>query len=156
MNDIATIAENLHTQDGRMTHLPIFMVQVKVRERGDPDNGDPYYWVNRDWERVDDEVGKRLDEAEEKGNWGFFHPDDADEFGRSLPRDRCDYTKVYYQDVYHHQMPFFTEQGAKDYIAVNGHNLREPRIYVESGYRNREWEIVREFLMSQRAEGWKS
>lgn len=27
-----------------------------------------------------------------------------------------------------------------------GHNLKEPRIYVESGYRNKEWETMREFL----------
>ena len=52
--------------------------------------------------------------------------------------------------------PFFTEQGAKDYIKINGHNLREPRIYVESGHRNYEWREVRAHLMSLRGEGWKS
>lgn len=40
----------------------------------------------------------------------------------------------------------FTAKGCEDYIAANGHNLKKPRIYVESGYRNREWEIMREFL----------
>jgi hypothetical protein len=40
----------------------------------------------------------------------------------------------------------FTEQGCKDYLDANGHNLRNPRIYVHSGYRNAEWIKLREWL----------
>lgn len=40
----------------------------------------------------------------------------------------------------------FTEIGCQRYIAANGHNLNKPRVYVASGYRNEEWEIMREHL----------
>lgn len=39
--------------------------------------------------------------------------------------------------------PFFTEEAADSYIALNGHNLKTPRTYVESGYRNAEWIALR-------------
>jgi len=151
MSLIPIIAANLHTQDNRITANPIFMVQVKVRERGDGDNGDPHYWVNYDWDQVDDSIGALLDAAEEDYSETFIDPEEPDS-----PRRVEEYTKVHYLDVYHHHMPFFTEAGAQEYIRINGHNLREPRIYVESGYRNAEWEAVRAFLMAQTKEGWKS
>lgn len=148
MNDIPTIAANLHRQDNRITANPIFLVQQKRRiggfERG---YSYDYVWVDRDSEEVDVEVARRLDEAEDKGSSVFIHPDDADRLDRTT-RDVDDYRKVYYRDEYVFVQPFFTEQGAKDYIAINGHNLREPRIYVDSGWRNEEWRVVREHLMN--------
>jgi hypothetical protein len=140
MNDIFTIAANLATQDGRMTHLPMFVVQQKERQfPGDPDADDPYYWVDDDWNEVDEEKAKELDAADEWNHDTGNHP-------TGIILD--DYTKVYYRDVYRFVQPFFTEAGAKRYIEINGHNLREPRIYVESGYRNEEWETVRELLFA--------
>ncbi len=151
MNDLTTIAHNLRTQDNRITANPIFMVQVKVSHLGTPDNDDPHYWVNNDWERVDDDISKLLDEAEESGLNEWVHPDEPDR-----KRYLKGYTKVHYVDVYQHHMPFFTEHGANEYLKINKHNLREPRIYVESGYRNAEWELVRQHLMGAPREGWKS
>jgi hypothetical protein len=46
---------------------------------------------------------------------------------------------------------FLTEEGAKNYLEANGHNLRkfgEPRIYVESFHRNKEMIDIREWLLS--------
>jgi hypothetical protein len=48
--------------------------------------------------------------------------------------------------VYVNIQPFFTEKAAQEYINANRHNLVEPRIYVESGYRNYEWQAVRTLL----------
>jgi hypothetical protein len=39
--------------------------------------------------------------------------------------------------------PFFTKDAADHYIYLNGHNLRAPRIYVESAFRNAEWQALR-------------
>lgn len=44
--------------------------------------------------------------------------------------------------------PCFTEEGANRYIRMDGHNLREPRVYVASGYRNLEWQLIRTFFIS--------
>lgn len=140
MNDIFTIATNLATQDSRMTSNPVFVVQQKVRQfPGDPDADDPYYWVDGDWNEVDDETAKELDAADEWNHDTGHHP-------TGIIID--DYSKVYYRDVYRFVQPFFTEAGAKRYIEINGHNLREPRIYVESGWRNEEWETIRGWLLA--------
>jgi len=131
MSDIPTIATNLRTQDGRMTSNPIFVVQQKRRICGLSEYySDDYVWVNNDSEEVDEEKAAELEEA-----------DDRDTFQDGFTTKG--YRKVYYRDEYVFVQPFFTEQGAKDYLAINGHNLREPRIYVESGYRNEEWEMIR-------------
>ncbi len=45
-------------------------------------------------------------------------------------------------------MVAFTEAGCKEYLRQNGHNLREPRIYVESFNRCPEMIAVRAFLMA--------
>jgi hypothetical protein len=54
--------------------------------------------------------------------------------------------RVSVHDVWEFVTACFTEQGCKDYIAANGHNLRETRIFVHSGYRNREWIDMRAAL----------
>ena len=66
-----------------------------------------------------------------------------------------DYYRLYYRDRWQHVMPFFTERAANRYIEENKHNLagrtgnpEHVRVYVESGYRNKEWEAIRELLMA--------
>jgi hypothetical protein len=46
----------------------------------------------------------------------------------------------------------FTEQGCKDYLARDGHNLKEPRIYAAGSYRNSEWQAVRNYLAALAAQ----
>lgn len=50
-------------------------------------------------------------------------------------------------DVWEFVTACFTEKGCKDYLAVNGHNLTEPRIYAAGSYRNEEFRTVREYLL---------
>ena len=45
-------------------------------------------------------------------------------------------------------MVAFTEEGCKEYLRQNGHNLSEPRIYVESFNRCPEMIAIREWLMA--------
>lgn len=52
-----------------------------------------------------------------------------------------------YRDLWVTVMVSFTEDGAKEYLRQNGHNLREPRIYVESFNRCPEMIAIRDFLM---------
>lgn len=72
-------------------------------------------------------------------------------------KDWCDendnYTKTAYQDTWENVQPFFTRAGAEEYLRINGHNLRgrsakeAPRIYVDSAFRNAEWQAIREMLL---------
>jgi hypothetical protein len=55
-----------------------------------------------------------------------------------------------YIEVWEFVTGCLTEQGCKDYIACNGHNLREPRIYAYGAYRNAEFIALRKWLMGLR------
>jgi len=43
---------------------------------------------------------------------------------------------------------FFSEAAADAYVASNAHNLKKPRVFVYSAYRNREWQAVRVCLLA--------
>lgn len=127
---IDEIAERLCTQDNRATASPLFCLQIKVREVGfDPDwTSDKCWYDTQDCCAVE--------------------PDDVN--------NACEL--VGYKDRWETVMVAFTEQGLKDYMALNGHNVRaqahngETRIYVESLYRCDEMIAIRDALMHGRFE----
>ena len=132
MEKLKDIAKLLHTQDNRITEQPIFIVQQKVRHWGyDSQYSDNYAWCDTDNEYIeaDEEEALRLDEVEfmcgDTGSW----------------------EKIYYNDTWEFVTACFTEQGCKDYLALNGHNLNEPRIYAEGSCRNEEYRRVRKAIM---------
>lgn len=133
MFSLGAIGERIRTQDNRAASLPIFVVQQKKRTYGFDT-----LFVDGKAVWLDDE-GNEADGDDEKA------VREADNNYRATPGWR----KTYCQDTWEYVMPFFTEAGAQRYLEENGHNLKEPRIYVESGYRNREWEAIRKFLAEQ-------
>lgn len=56
-----------------------------------------------------------------------------------------------YRDIWETVMVAFTEGGCKEYLRQNGHNLRAPRIYVESFNRCPEMVAIRQWLAERRA-----
>lgn len=60
--------------------------------------------------------------------------------------------RVGYYDYWETVMVAFTEEGCKEYLRLDGHNLKEPRIYVRSFNRCPEMIAVRGFLMAQKPE----
>lgn len=124
------VGELILTQDNRITAEPIFIVQ-QVREfvaDADYDN-DGIVWVDEDGSKADDEQAAGL-EAD------FNETCDTPEGWRRLA----------VKQVWEFVTACFTEQGCKDYIVANGHNLRRPRIYAEGSFRNAEWRAVRNHL----------
>lgn len=132
MNDeIKAIAELIRTQDNACTAEPIFTVQSRRRIYGlDSSFSDDSVWL--------DEDGNEVDEPDE----------DADPVDREDDDDAelTGVTQVYYIDIWEHKTSCLTEQGAKDYIEAMGHHMTDARIYVESGWRNKEWIALREYL----------
>jgi hypothetical protein len=55
-------------------------------------------------------------------------------------------TRTGYCDVWEFVQPFFSEKAAKAYIAANRHRMTDPRIYVDSAYRNPEWKAIQGIL----------
>jgi len=134
---LSELRERLRTQDNRITAHPVFVVQQRKRIFGfdpayvmendeiawidDCNDYTAYYQGNPEWEKA--ERGWR-DDGDEPDGW----------------------TRTGWQDGWEFVTACFTEQGCKDYIEVDGHNLTEPRIYVESAHRNKEWQKLREHL----------
>lgn len=132
---VLNVAELLHTQDNRITANPIFAVEVKKRIYGiDPEWGGPVVWLHDGEEVTDPDEIKRLENGWENGD------DDPD-----------NYTRTSYHEHWEFVTACLTEEGCKAFLRRDGHNHRgEKRIYAHGGYRNHEWEAVRNFLMSLR------
>jgi len=125
------IGKLIKTQDNRITDQPMFIVQQKVRDYGyDSDYTDDYIWYsNEDAMEASSEQAYNLD------NDTF-----SDEYDH-------EWEKKYYIERWEFVTACFTEQGCKNYLKINGHNLREPRIYAEGSYRNNEFQAVRDMLI---------
>jgi hypothetical protein len=128
--ELLQIGELLRTQDNRITDQPLFLVQQKqtyVTEDGY--NESRMVWVNEDGREAGEETARRFD-SKYSGT------------GRRPKGWR--HLAVF--DVWEFVTGCFTEQGCMEYIARNGHNLKEPRIYAEGSFRNLEYQIVRNWL----------
>ena len=125
--DLKTLSHEINTQDNLCTSDPFFIVQQR-RRIYNVDGSDDSCWME-DGEEVEQELSKELYDKYNNGQY-------IDSF----------YELVGYVDYWEFVTGCFTRKGAKDYIAANGHNLTEPRIYVQSLYRNKEMIGIREFL----------
>lgn len=130
---IAAIIELLHTQDNRITAHPLFAVRQKRIVYGlHEDYATEHRWVDGDGECCEEDA-KRYEAMDETGE---EIPDGVRRLGLI--------------EKWEFVTGCMTEQGCKDFIACNGHNLNEPQIYAYSGYRNAEFIALREWLMSLR------
>ena len=131
---LADIGQEIRNQDNRGTDAPIFIVQQKRRIYGLTDDySDQYDWFDGADELPTQDEQEKLDEIHLKD---------------SAIIDGVQWRRVYYIDIWEFVTACFTEKGCEDYIAINGHNLNEPRIYADGSYRNAEFREVRKYLMS--------
>lgn len=126
------ISKNIATQDNRITADPIFLVQQKRRDYGyDPAYSDDYIWI-------DDEASEEVFDEELIAKLEASNDEEV---------DGLSYHKVYYKDRWEFVTACFTEAGCEDFIRRNGHRMKEPRVYVDTAYRNEEFLLVRNFLI---------
>jgi len=121
MKALREIGEEIRTQDNAGTSHPIFAVQQKVRD----------YGYGREY--CDGVV------------WINGDGDEA------ASGDTTGCERTYFRDRWEFVTACFTRVAAQRYIDENQHNLKEPRIYVYSAYRNREWQEIREALAADKA-----
>ncbi|WP_242673263.1 ead/Ea22-like family protein [Klebsiella pneumoniae] len=126
--ELYSIGELIRTQDNRITDQPMFVVFQK-REIIGSDEHSPsrICWV-WDGEEVSELRAKRLEALYQDG------------------RDTRGYDRYAMQEVDEFVTACFTEQGCKDYLRQNGHNLRLPYIYACGSFRNNEYQLVRNWL----------
>jgi len=121
---ITAIGHRIMSQDNRATDSPIFVVQQRRRIVGmQACYADGYGWQNRN------------------------EPEDI-RYEEARPEDSGMWHRLWYRDIWEFVTACFTEAACADYIACNGHNLKDPRIFAEGSYRNAEFRAVREFLRS--------
>lgn len=135
--ELQKIAQDMKGQDNRITENPIFVVQQRRRIYGfDVAWSDNVVWLCEGQEMLDDDP----------------ETVDAKRYYREQGDVPDGWSRVGYQDTWVHVQPFFSETAANAYIAANKHNLTDPRVYVESGYRNYEWQALREVFLKLNGE----
>lgn len=148
---LAETAKELTTQDERITANPIFMVQHKVKVGPLPAGyGDHSEFVDlraderQVWATRDEAVAAIFErEGFERGDHCEYEIDEILELQGVV--------EFGYRYEWHHVQPFLTEKAAKAHIECNGHNLggrANCRVYVEGGFRNPEWEMMREAVVA--------
>lgn len=136
-DSFGTIGENIRTQDNRITSDPMFCVYQKREIVVDADyDYDRIVWVDEDGNEANKRQSRRLELLHEN----FREPPEK-------------WRRVAVKDIDEFVTCCFTEQGCKDYLAANGHNLRLPFIYVKSGFRNAEYIGIRNWLAGIRIKG---
>lgn len=133
--NLRLLGAELRNQNNRATASPIFAVQERRRIYGiDTGYSDDVVWidVSNDCREADETETAEL-EAQYQING----------------KEPDGWTRTAYIDVWEFVTACFTERGCRSYIESNGHNLKSPRIYAYGSYRNREWQVVREFLLAQ-------
>lgn len=136
-DSFSIIGENIRTQDNRITSDPMFCVYQKREIVVDADyDYDRIVWVDEDGNEANKLQSRRLELLHEN----FREPPEK-------------WRRVAVKDIDEFVTCCFTEHGCKDYLAVNGHNLRLPFIYVKSGFRNAEYIGIRNWLAGIRIKG---
>lgn len=131
-DELSAIGEQIRTQDNRCTADPIFVVEQKRTYVGSEGYGESRLeWVDEEGNFADDKVAGHL---ERNYRTTFVEPKK--------------WRRLFVFDVWEFVTACFTEQGCKDYLALNGHNLNEPRIYAYGSYRNREYQTIRSAMLS--------
>ena len=133
MRSIQQIGYDVLTQDNRATSYPIFIVEERTKiYMVDEEVADGHDWLNVDIEEEADAVtAKKLDKLEERG------------------LENPEWRKVFYIYKWNFVTACLTENGCKAFIQQDAHNHGELRIYAASGYKNEEWQSIRNFVMSQ-------
>lgn len=143
--------QNILTQDAQATTDPVYVVFEKqdIIVDGDYDYDKVIYICENDREvEMPEELFLRLEEE-------YYHG--ADNGYKDMPLDPLldkdfspiDYERLYIKKIDRFLAAFFIRQNAENFIAANKHNFPSAFVYVESAYRNYEWQDIREFLIDK-------
>ncbi|WP_270820405.1 hypothetical protein [Aeromonas sp. Y311-2] len=122
---------SLNTQSNRCTADPFFCVFSKREIVVDAEfDHDKIVWWNTE---------EHIDACERTTRWLDYREETY--------RSTGDWVKVAIKEVDEFVTACFTEQGCKDFLEIQGHNLRKPFIYVTGLFRNREMIALRDALM---------
>ena len=140
---ILALSQQLHTQDNRCTDNPIFQVRDVKQVPCLPEHADDTHWWDPEGSAVLDK--DLIDQLEEEGKWTSYNSvvlelEDAQLSGT--------YTRTHTKTLRQVVATFMTQQAADAWVKANEHRHNALEIYIDSGFRNPEWQAIRDFLMS--------
>jgi len=148
---LINLSKEINTQDNRITADPIFCVYQKEM-RPMPEGCGEEGWVNGDGNLLTDED---IDEIVDEYNKEYKNNDNKDNEFHDFKKDEeeileeLEYRKVNYEwtDVPVSGQVYFSEKAAQNHIDCNHYHYHKPFTYVESAWRNNEWQIIRKIIM---------
>lgn len=152
---------NILTQNHLCTAEPIYTVYSKQEICVDGDfEFDKIIYVKNDDDSYPELTYEEFEELESEYNRATdYRTIEIDSDGvqviREIPKDPCsgddfnpdDWEERYIKFVDKFEQVFFIRQNAEDFIAANGHRMQDAFVYVESAYRNPEWQAIRKMLV---------
>ena len=158
--------QSILTQNTLCTESPIYTVYSKkpivVNEAYDYDE---VVYMREDYELDSEEFDKLEDQyklaSEELYNRTTDYSNDpltnkfpSDPFDDGETFDPSDWDRLCIKMIDCFEQAFFIRENAERFLDGQRHNLSAPYIYVESAYRNPEWQQIRELLIDKaRIEG---
>lgn len=155
--------QSILTQNHLSTEAPIYCVysKQKIVVDGDYDYDEIIYVKNGDSDYPEltysefEELEREYNEATDYRIMSF--DGNGEQIIPEMPKDPCsgddfdpdDWEKRYIKLVDKFEQAFFIRKNAEKFIECQRHNLSAPYIYVESAYRNPEWQQVRDFLIDK-------
>lgn len=131
--ELLRISTLLKTQDNRITSHPMYCVQSLLKISGmDTDYAKDIVWLDTEESSEVDPTQSRVLEDE--------YQDTGD-----VPEG---YIRTGYVEIWEDVTYFFTNEAAEQYILDHAYDLNKPMVYVKSGYRNSEFQLIRRYLMS--------
>lgn len=154
--------QSILTQSNLCTADPVFVVYSKqeICVDGDFDydkiiyvkSGDDYPELTySEYEELEEQYNRATD-------YRSINVDsNGEQITYEIPKDPCsgddfdpdEWEKRYIKFVDKFEQAFFVRKNAEDFIERQSHHLSQPYIFVESAWRNPEWQQIREFLISE-------
>jgi len=163
---LVEMSKEMNVQDCVGTEHPVYCVfhKRKIVVDGDYDN-DGWAWVcsDNDYQEIDSSEVKgfleetiadegvyhhdKLVEDEEilKRANDYIH-DGQDDWDEETVMDALGFKKIYTKEIDIFVSAFFTMKAAKTHIEMNHYHYSKPYVYVTSGWRNFEMQMVQEVL----------
>lgn len=127
------LAQELKTQNNAWTQNPLYIVYDWEKVPTSSDYADDSQWREIDGECFYDSEEECIEALKENYDDETYEPEEGE-----------DYEQVYYLKKRVYVATFFTRKAAEQFIKVNEYHWHEPHIYVESMWRNYEFQgIVR-------------
>lgn len=164
MSNMINNLQSILTQDHLATEAPVYTVYSKqyIVVDGDYSYDKTVYIREKrgEYEELDYETFDELETAyyaaktyrttciDGKGN-EIDEPMPKDPYDEEKDFDPGEWEQKFLKSVDIFEGAFFIRKNAEDFIESQSHHLTDPYIYVESAWRNPEWQQIRELLVDK-------